>query len=546
MVDVLLLNGSPRGEKSNTLKLARAFCDGLKEGGEFRINEINLREKRIDPCRGCFACWTISPGCCVIKDDMNPLIGEYGKAEMVIWSFPLYYFSLPSHTKAFMDRLLPLNQPFIVQDGEGQFTPPPRDETRNPRQILISTAGFCSRENNFEGLSKQFEILQRHESDGKEPVQILCPEGELFSQPALQARTGAYLNRVKDAGREVAVQGEISGETAAALEELLYPPNAFMEMANTSWDIRDSSPGIGESPDVTERFIRQMAAVYNPSSWIKDLILEIAFSEPDKTYRLVLGQDKCRLSYDLSSPYTTRIETPFPVWLDISEGRKNGAQAMMDGLYRVKGDFDTMNRMDEYFGTAPEKKGNTPDGAEKRPSSLNYLLFPWIALWVTLPIARLNEWGGLIAIALCAVLSLLGNFVRLTPYDRATGFLVPLLGAAALSGLGSPLLIALSYGLFGGMWLLSGLMNIPLTAWYSSRDYGGETSFENPLFIKTNRILTFCWGILYLAVAPVTLLILKSPLGPYTGLINQAAPLVMGIFTWWFQRWYPAHVASGK
>lgn len=39
---------------------------------------------------------------------------------------------------------------------------------------------------------------------------------------------------------------------------------------------------------------------------------------------------------------------------------------------------------------------------------------------------------------------------------------------------------------------------LPLTAHYSANDYNGEKAFDNPLFIKTNRILTFMWGYLQL------------------------------------------------
>jgi cobalamin synthase len=101
-------------------------------------------------------------------------------------------------------------------------------------------------------------------------------------------------------------------------------------------------------------------------------------------------------------------------------------------------------------------------------------------------------------------------------------------------------MIPLSYFLFGGMWSASCLLKIPLTAHYSMNDYNGEEALRNPLFIQTNRILTCMWGVLYLLIGALCLF--------STGftVVSYVAPAVMGVFTVWFQRWYPAKVAQGK
>lgn len=68
--------------------------------------------------------------------------------------------------------------------------------------------------------------------------------------------------------------------------------------------------------------------------------------------------------------------------------------------------------------------------------------------------------------------------------------------------------------------------------------YGGEDALKNALFIKTNRILTMLWGILYLATAVFSWFLMQSPVSRLAGLINSVLPALMGIFTAWFQRWY--------
>ena len=65
-MQALLLNGSPRGAASNTLRLSRAFLQGT--GWPFET--FSLTDKRIEPCRGCMACWR-SGAPCTIADDFS-------------------------------------------------------------------------------------------------------------------------------------------------------------------------------------------------------------------------------------------------------------------------------------------------------------------------------------------------------------------------------------------------------------------------------------------------------------------------------------------
>ena len=97
---ILVINGSPRGERSNTLRLTRAFTRGLcaaAPGSE--VEELDLRCMNLHECSGCFTCWTKTPGRCVHPDDMNGALLKYVEADALIFSFPLYYFSLPSRCR---------------------------------------------------------------------------------------------------------------------------------------------------------------------------------------------------------------------------------------------------------------------------------------------------------------------------------------------------------------------------------------------------------------------------------------------------------------
>ncbi len=73
--------------QSGTLKVTTAFLEGLNSNENHNIEIVNISKANIDHCHGCFACWTKTPGKCVIKDDMEGFIEQYIKADLIMWSF---------------------------------------------------------------------------------------------------------------------------------------------------------------------------------------------------------------------------------------------------------------------------------------------------------------------------------------------------------------------------------------------------------------------------------------------------------------------------
>lgn len=65
---ILILNGSPKGERSDTLHITRAFLDGMRAVVPVEAELIHVTEKRIGCCRGCFTCKR-NGGTCVLRDD---------------------------------------------------------------------------------------------------------------------------------------------------------------------------------------------------------------------------------------------------------------------------------------------------------------------------------------------------------------------------------------------------------------------------------------------------------------------------------------------
>jgi len=124
----------------------------------------------------------------VINDDMSRVIEDELWADIIIWSFPLYYFNVPGPLKNLIDRQLPMNLPFMTEreDGMGSGSHPSRYDMSGRRK-------------------KNYET-------------IFCGQGELFRAPELKKRTDEYLDIVRKAGREYISTG-ISNETRSKLNE---------------------------------------------------------------------------------------------------------------------------------------------------------------------------------------------------------------------------------------------------------------------------------------------------------------------------------------
>ena len=69
---VLVVNGSPKGPKSNTMQMTNAVLKGLKETNpEAEIELLTVKDMDIKPCMGCMSCWGKTAGQCVINDVMQ-------------------------------------------------------------------------------------------------------------------------------------------------------------------------------------------------------------------------------------------------------------------------------------------------------------------------------------------------------------------------------------------------------------------------------------------------------------------------------------------
>ena len=545
---ILLINGSPKGKRSNSLKLAYSFIKGLENGctsnkEELSVDELHIASMNIGACKGCFACWQKTPGRCCINDDMQTVIKKLIRADLILWSFPLYYFNVPGMLKNLIDRQLPMSLPFMSsrQDGYGSGSHDARYDMEGKRHVLISTCGFYSADENYDSVLRMFD----HFLGRGNYTTIFCGQGELFRVKELSVRTNEYLAAVKYAGSEYAMTGAISKETDALLHTLLYPRDVFEKMADASWGINKTT-GEKEPEDLV--FTRQMAALYNKDAYDgKERILEIHFTDLDHTYQIRLNKTGSQIFTDRSLSPTTHIDTPFSVWSAISRGEIGGAEALGKQMYTVSGDFSLMINWDKFFGSTstvknPEKK--SPNMIEKKNPSMMTMLIPWIAFWIAVSIAP--KVGALITLIVVAGIPFIMRNHEFVIWDQLSMIAVAVLSAAANVTGNGDIPTNIGYLVFGLFWLLSCLTKEPLCAAYVKYNYGGESAHQNPLFMKTNYILAAAWGLLYVLTAVWTFLLRRAGFGNLLIIVNNLIPILMGFFTIWFEKWYPAKMARGK
>ena len=222
---ILVLNGSPK-KKSDTFRLTEAFLKGLNRNGQHEVNVINVIEKKISPCMGCFGCWQRGDGRCVIEDDQNGILDLYRSADLIIFSFPLYCYAMPSHLKAVVDRTIPLVKMDMVQENDGTVHHEALADFSKLHTLVICGCGFPDWDGNFDGLRTMCKICFNN------PDMVCVPETPMLNIPEAAPVADPLLSRFEKAGEEYDASMTLSAETVAALETPMIPKEMYINLVN--------------------------------------------------------------------------------------------------------------------------------------------------------------------------------------------------------------------------------------------------------------------------------------------------------------------------
>ena len=224
-MNVLVLNGSPK-EQSDTFRMTERFLRGLNREQAHEVHIVRVIEKTIAPCRGCFGCWQRMEGHCVIDDDQNEILDLYRAADLIIWSFPLYCYGMPSHLKAVLDRTIPLVKMKMVQEADGRVRHEALADFSRMRTLVLCGCGFPNWEGNFDGLRAQCRQCFGN-------LTMVCvPETPMLNVPQAAPVADPLLDRFEAAGAEYARNLSLSAETVAQLETPMIPKETYIRIVN--------------------------------------------------------------------------------------------------------------------------------------------------------------------------------------------------------------------------------------------------------------------------------------------------------------------------
>lgn len=223
---VLAFNSSPRKEKGLTALVLERFMAGAASAGA-ETETVYLAEKKIADCLGCLQCWFKTPGVCRHKDDVPELHAKMLRADVLVYATPLYICTMNAIMKRFLDRIMPLAEPYQHYE-DGVCSHPRKDQRENEqRTVLVSTCGFPGLRN-FDPLVFTFQRIAEV-GGGNLHASILFPSSPLLARDPCPA--SEQLEHVFRAGREVVGDG-ISEETRAGYSRPYVDPREYVEEMN--------------------------------------------------------------------------------------------------------------------------------------------------------------------------------------------------------------------------------------------------------------------------------------------------------------------------
>jgi multimeric flavodoxin WrbA/putative sterol carrier protein len=355
IMKVLAINSSPRVDGiSKTGMMLDALVKGMREAGA-DVETVQLRQKKVKYCIGCFTCWTKTPGVCVHKDDMtNELFPKFLAADLVVLATPLYHFTVNANMKAFIERTLPMVEPFLNRLGDAT-THPMRQKP--PKAVVLSVAGFPEA-SVFAQLTSYSNFLF-----GKGLVaEIYRPAAETMALPHFSQTKKEILEATAQGGRELVQSQKISKETMDRITGPIVDDfDTMADMANAFWKscIREGltpkefhERQLIPRPDSIKTFLMIMPMGFN-SERAGDLsaVLQFNFSgEVEGSCHFKIENGKIEGKQGAADKPDLTVESPFEVWMDVMTGKADGQQMFMQQKYKAVGDLSVLMQMKDLFG----------------------------------------------------------------------------------------------------------------------------------------------------------------------------------------------------
>ena len=99
---IVVITGSPR-KMGNSFAMTNAFIKSAQDKGH-SIVRFDSAMQKVGGCRACETCFKTGKACS-FDDDFNIIAPEIEKADVVVFTTPVYWYSFPAQIKGVIDRL---------------------------------------------------------------------------------------------------------------------------------------------------------------------------------------------------------------------------------------------------------------------------------------------------------------------------------------------------------------------------------------------------------------------------------------------------------
>ena len=99
---IVVITGSPR-KNGNSFAMTQAFIEAAKKKGH-EVTRFDAAMKNVGGCRACETCFKTGKACS-FDDDFNTIAPAILAADAVVFTMPVYWYSIPAQIKSVIDKL---------------------------------------------------------------------------------------------------------------------------------------------------------------------------------------------------------------------------------------------------------------------------------------------------------------------------------------------------------------------------------------------------------------------------------------------------------
>ena len=216
-----------------TGKILSYFVEGMTDAGA-NVETIYSIGLNIRDCKGCFNCWTNTPGKCIQDDDMADVLTKMANADILVLATPVYVDGMTGSLKTLIDRFLPhLKGRFVIRDDHCRH--PVRDHIKQGKVVLVSVSGYTELDN-FDPLISHVKAICKN-MNREYAGAILRSVAWVMEGAAEQGvQIDTIYEAIKEAGRDLISTGSMREETLNIIMREFMPRDIVVQLTQGFYD----------------------------------------------------------------------------------------------------------------------------------------------------------------------------------------------------------------------------------------------------------------------------------------------------------------------